>query len=402
MLSLAGNPLSKDPEYNAYVIAHLSFSDWQSGGHLSYLDYRLVESNSIAAAREQFQDRIMELGDEEKEEAEAQKKQQEREESINEMRRLGLDEMQELMATLFDQDAEKEHLGLLPFWGEIVEELKMEYAALLEPLIQSRKPLVQKKAEERALFERTMAARRSQSIEKSMQLIARFTKRLKRLTASVEREELDGAEALADIARAREELDECRAQLCELQLQQQEVEEQLTSTFGSRYSEFVSAITSDTSALFERLRDRVQGKYNDAVARAMALVDEVSNLANADDDDADGKGGGSTPLGGAGRRGGGAGGAFGGGDPLTEDQASFLKDKEAVLNAVSASRDALTAALDAKEGRLVAAEREEYQRLAAGAARESAERDRQRTTEIVAARRDFERTLRALEAYYTG
>ncbi len=344
----------------------------------------------------------MELGDEEKEEAEAQKKQQEREESINEMRRLGLDEMKELMATLFDQDAEKERLSLLPFWGEIVEELKMEYATLLEPIIQSRKPLVQKKAEERALFERTMAARRSQSIEKSMQLIARFAKRMKRLSASVEREELDGAEALADIARAREELEECRSELCELQLQQQEVEEQLISAFGSRYSEFVAVITSDTTSLFEKLRERVQNKYNEAVARAMALVDEVSNAANADDDDADGKGGGSTPLGGAGRRGGGAGGVFGSGDPLTEDQASFLKDKEAVLNAVSASRDALTAALDGKEGRLIASEREEYQKLATGAAREAAERDRQRTTEIVAARRDYDRALRALEGYFTG
>ena len=395
MLSLAGNPLSKDPEYNAYVIAHLSFSDWQTGGHLSYLDYRLVDTSSIAAAREQFQDRIMELGDEEKEEMEAKRKADEREETISEMRRLGLDGMKELMATIFDQDGEKEHLALLPFWAEIADEIKMEYQSLLDPLIHSRKPLVQKKADERAAFERNLAESRRRSIDRSMQLVARFSKRMKKLTAAVEREELDGADALADIARAREELETCRAELCELQLQQQEVEEQLISAFGARYSEFVNVITSDTSALFEKLREKVGAKYNDAVARGMALVDEVSNLAAGEDDDGD--------KGGGGRRGGGGGGGYGAGaEALTEEQVQFLRDKEGVLNAVGASRDALTAALDAKEGRLLSQERDGYQALATGAARQSADRDRQRTTEIVAARRDFDRALRALEAYFTG
>ena len=397
MLSLAGNPLSKDAEYNAYVIAHLSFSDWQTGGHLSYLDYRLVETSSIAAARDQFQDRIMELGDEEKEEAEALNKAREREESVSEMRRLGLDEMKELMANIFDQDGEKEHLSNLPFWPEIVDEIKMEYQSLLDPLIHSRKPLVQKKVDERAAFEQTLAASRRRSIDRSMQLVARFTKRMKRLTAAVEKEELDGADALADIGRAREELEVCRMELCELQLQQQEVEEQLISAFGARYSEYVNIITSDTSALFEKLREKVAAKYNDAVTRAMALVDELSNTGGGEDEDGGGAGGGG--AGGGGRRGGGYG---PGADALSEEQLQFLRDKEAVLNAVSASRDALTAALDAKEGRLLSQEREGYQALVTGATRESADRDRQRTSEIVALRRDFDRTRRGLETYFAA
>ena len=31
-----------DADYRAFVIAHLSYNDWKGGGHLSYLDYRLV------------------------------------------------------------------------------------------------------------------------------------------------------------------------------------------------------------------------------------------------------------------------------------------------------------------------------------------------------------------------
>ena len=59
MLTLAGNKMAEDPDYRNFVVAHLSFNDWKTGGHLSYLDYRLVETPVVAAAREQFQDAML-------------------------------------------------------------------------------------------------------------------------------------------------------------------------------------------------------------------------------------------------------------------------------------------------------------------------------------------------------
>ena len=54
-----GNPFCQEGEYRSYVLAHLK--------HLKYLDYRLVDEQAVTAAREQYQDELLDM-----EEAEGQ------------------------------------------------------------------------------------------------------------------------------------------------------------------------------------------------------------------------------------------------------------------------------------------------------------------------------------------
>jgi Leucine-rich repeat (LRR) protein len=53
LVNLAGNPFTKDPEYFSYVLSHIN--------NLKYLDYRLVDKNSVITARDVYQDELLEL-----------------------------------------------------------------------------------------------------------------------------------------------------------------------------------------------------------------------------------------------------------------------------------------------------------------------------------------------------
>ena len=59
-----GNPFCQEDEYRRYVLAHLK--------NLKYLDYRLVDQQATAQAKEQYQDELLDL-----EESESQHEEQE-------------------------------------------------------------------------------------------------------------------------------------------------------------------------------------------------------------------------------------------------------------------------------------------------------------------------------------
>lgn len=53
LLNMEGNPVSKESEYRMYVLAYLN--------NLTYLDYAMVMKSEIVAAREQYQDELLDM-----------------------------------------------------------------------------------------------------------------------------------------------------------------------------------------------------------------------------------------------------------------------------------------------------------------------------------------------------
>ena len=53
LINLAGNPICNDTEYRPYVISHVK--------NLKYLDYRMVSEQAVNAAKEHYQDELLEI-----------------------------------------------------------------------------------------------------------------------------------------------------------------------------------------------------------------------------------------------------------------------------------------------------------------------------------------------------
>ena len=53
LIKLAGNPICNDTEYRPYVISHVK--------NLKYLDYRMVSEQAVNAAKEHYQDELLEI-----------------------------------------------------------------------------------------------------------------------------------------------------------------------------------------------------------------------------------------------------------------------------------------------------------------------------------------------------
>ena len=58
LLNLAGNAVCDDPEYRTFVLAFLK--------NLKYLDYKLIDENEVSIAREQHQDMLLQLEEEDR------------------------------------------------------------------------------------------------------------------------------------------------------------------------------------------------------------------------------------------------------------------------------------------------------------------------------------------------
>ena len=119
ILNLDGNPICLNEDYRQYVLAHIK--------DLRYLDYRLVDTVAVQAARERYQDQILEI-----EEGESQTERERsaaaakgaREKVIAEANLSGLDT---LFNRLVDEDKDLKKVEALDTHNNMLEETIDEY-----------------------------------------------------------------------------------------------------------------------------------------------------------------------------------------------------------------------------------------------------------------------------------
>lgn len=59
--NFVGNPFAQESEYRPYVLAHLKY--------LKYLDYRMVDEQAVTAAKEQYQEDLLDMEEREAKDA---------------------------------------------------------------------------------------------------------------------------------------------------------------------------------------------------------------------------------------------------------------------------------------------------------------------------------------------
>lgn len=134
ILSMQGNPCSRDPDYHTRVIAHLAQrSDQAKSPHLSdlvYVDYKLVDPDKVQLAKEQWQDELYEEQEKENRRADEALKDAASKKKMIELQDANLEGVDILLKDMMDDDPEIHRLKLLSFWEEIIEEIRMEFKTL--------------------------------------------------------------------------------------------------------------------------------------------------------------------------------------------------------------------------------------------------------------------------------
>jgi hypothetical protein len=168
MLTLAGNAFP-DADYRAFVIAHLSFADWKEGGHLTALDYRLVETFSVSgavsvsSAREQYQDAMLELADKEKMDSELAVLEQERQATEQVLVVARISGVKTIIGDMLAANPSVDKLRLLPGYDEQVQDLIHEHKTMVDPFITAKGPVVNQREHTMARFECTIVQRREKA-----------------------------------------------------------------------------------------------------------------------------------------------------------------------------------------------------------------------------------------------
>jgi hypothetical protein len=139
ILNLSGNQVCKLASYKNYCLAHFK--------NLKYLDYRLVDDESIDIAKKAFVDSIIAIEEEEKVFAAKrleEKKQTELNKLHNKAHILHIDTVFDRM---FDEDVDFKKI--VPIAPAIISDLKEEYRAKFDIVVREMKHLVMKKTSEK-------------------------------------------------------------------------------------------------------------------------------------------------------------------------------------------------------------------------------------------------------------
>jgi hypothetical protein len=339
LVNLGGNPFCRDPEYQAYVIAHLK--------HLRYLDYRLVQPDRVLAAREQYQDELIEVEEVESkaEETARQTEDRRRQETLfAEANMLGIDT---LVDDMLVEDMEHTKLKRLPGLTDGLAELCEKTAALVDEFQAAVLEQHERKRAEVGEFREMLERFMGQQDAVAKEVVVAY-ERLKKRTLRELRSDPGMAESLLKAPRAENEamLDS----LMDLEMRTVEVIAKRSGEFDSYYAEIIDKNKQNYTAFFTSMRELENAYFEGASAAALALLEQYAN--------------GEVSVEG------------------NEVGQALLADKDALMNSVQGSHDAHTSRLDALEDRLVSQEVKAFDKLVADNKSWEYKRNRDRVSEI--------------------
>lgn len=337
-LSLGGNKVCEDDEYQSFVLAHCC--------SLVYLDYQLIDSQAVKRAREQHHDEIQELEDKEA----VEEARLEADKGMDEQRRLaqvanvaGLDTFFEDMK---NDDIEMSKMRLISSVVSVLAEYQDKFNGIVDELRQFMLTQHAAREKEEAEFDTTMDQIQQENGVKSLELIQAFEKSwLKRLHNAL----ADGnvtQEAINEGLSGNERL---YHELMDIELHHVEQSEQILMDYGGRVKEAFNFVKDNVAAFFRRLVEQEGQNYELMVTYAL---EEVSK-ANTDE-----------------------------AKDHTDEQKALLSDKTAVNTALKNSTDFRQSRIHEKEDEILDREKKRKEEREATVRRNEDERNRSRVSEI--------------------
>lgn len=296
LLNLEGNPVCKEGEYRRHVLAYLN--------QLTYLDYSMVTKAESTAARELYQDELLDV-----EEKEALREERMVREAANAMytsklRMANLAAAETIFGEMFVEDTEMTKLQHLPGTSNIKTSFQTEVDAASDVFIQAGLAQEEHKRIEIALLEETLKKLRAQYAHDSISLIESFErtkkKRLNQITSHQSQE-------LTDVNHLRQLLADLSHNLLDLEMQQVGQFEEAMGDFERKFVELKTCCLESQQSFF-RAVEECEKNYTRNLTQ---LMNELLEKAAKDD----------LPI------------------DISDEGTSLLADRDTCLNAVAGSHD---------------------------------------------------------------
>ena len=296
LLNLEGNPVSREGEYRMYVLAYLN--------DLTYLDYSMVMKTETVAAREQYQDELLDV--EEKEALEEEKATRELAAAKHtlKLRDANLAAVETIFDDMFADDTEMAKLKHLPGISDIINSFQSEVESASDLFLQTGLARDQQKRHEQSQFELALHRLRVKYASESVHMMEDFGRTKKRslkLLAAQQHVEL------IDLDPLQATLSSLISSLMDLEMRQVEQCEEIIGEYETKYFEIKQACLDGQQNYF-RLVEEHENNYTRDL---MQLVNELLEKAIKEELPED----------------------------LPDEANSLLIDRDACMNAITGSHD---------------------------------------------------------------
>ncbi|KAJ3027082.1 UNVERIFIED_CONTAM: Dynein regulatory complex subunit 3 [Siphonaria sp. JEL0065] len=342
VLNCAGNALCKNSNYRHYVLAHIR--------GLKYLDYRLVDEESIAAAREKYIDDLIALEEEEK--IAIQKKEEAR--KRQELNNLHLAAHIEGIDTLYDDmfNSDPDYQKLMPINPDRTMDLMEEYRAKFEVVVNEMRHFALKKRaemdDELKQFNECLAGTKKETDGECIKMLntySHFKKKLLRvLQTSRDTKEIDDS-----IKTLKEDTLKLSDDLMAIEMQVVEQYEDVIKEFERNFTEQCSALNEYGQSSFARMRE-LENEYQERFSESILMTFERFSKGDLEE--------------------------------IDDELRDILSDKDALVNTVNGSHDFRLGKFDHQEDLLVSGVGQELETLTKKLHDLEIQRDRDRVCEI--------------------
>lgn len=345
MLTLAENPISKEPEYRNMTIAYIN--------SLVYLDYSFIKNEEKETAIHQYIDELRDVQEKESVVHEKEQRELAHNNYKNQLDKAGILFAYVLFDDLFADDADIVRLRHLPGVKEQIEAYNNQYKEHSEEFIKTSLERYERKKKEIENFENLINTIRKHDDYDSTQLIEEYNlfkdKKTSKITKS--NEPLPYVEVQKIINELYEELDKVCDELMNIELRQVEKFSSAIDEFDTRMTEFKNESLSHQQAYF-RVLEEMETKFSLQIkALAIDLIDRLSREELAE-------------------------------DYLDDEAMTLVLDKDTCLGVIASSNDSHQSKISKKEDEVRAMELKNFHDLISNYNNEEGSRNRKRVLQV--------------------
>ena len=282
VLNMDGNPVCDDTEYKMTVLAFLP--------SIRFFDYVLIEEKERISAKEQYQDDLQELDEQEKMVQESKVSREKKEKMLKLFEDANIDPITTLMDTMFSEDIDTKKLLEAPLKG--LKDIKADYGERLSGLKEDVKGDGLKKYEEQKeelnAFKEMLKEARESGQRKSIAVIRSYKENevevFDRLRQQVEDYNLNAAEDDAyievkdsDFKTLKDENLKCKQELMKIESDLTEQCDLILNEFEARYGK-LRAQSAEIMEQYFRGAEDAENVYFEMVGELVkSLLEQMNN-----------------------------------------------------------------------------------------------------------------------------